>query len=55
MWVRPLGREDPLEKGMANHSSTEATERRACASGQQGNPINEAVSGLFARISTSST
>ena len=21
MWVRPLGREDPLEKGMATHSS----------------------------------
>ena len=21
MWVRPLGREDPLEKGMAPHSS----------------------------------
>ena len=21
-WVRPLGREDPLEKGMAAHSST---------------------------------
>ena len=22
MWVRPLGREDPLEKEMATHSST---------------------------------
>ena len=21
MWVRPLGQEDPLEKGMATHSS----------------------------------
>ena len=21
MWVRPLGREDPLEKGMTTHSS----------------------------------
>jgi len=38
MWVRPLGGEDPLEEGMAAHSSNlgNPMDRGACQASPQG-------------------